>query len=254
MSSMSHLDIYRRMFSMPKDGLAAYWYLGAMSVAVEPYPVIPVLQVETLMIYKTTTLSPVQFRMDWWEIGVMRDPVTGEIPQVWTNPITGAKISPPKSFEEGPASFTVTQVGNGLKVDLVQAHAQILGVEVQIEHVQDRVFMRQTERKIRGFPRPDGSLPNPGEPGSVQAQTQLAVWADATALEADDYPFSSGAYEFKLGVPDWMGFGDRPGVCLTRGVMTKAAMNETLNPTAWVRLQQIFPQRFEGDEVRPVWA
>lgn len=254
MSELSPLQIYRRMFGTPEDGLAAYWYLGTMSVQVEDLPTIPVVAAETVMVYRTRTLSDTVFKMDWWEIGVMRDPVTGEIPVAWTNPITGAVIPAPRKFEEGPAGFTVTADGDRLHVELVQAHAKILGVEVEMTKADGRVFLKQVETKYRGFPRPDGSFPEPGEVGSVRARTQLSIWADLDELSTSPYPFSSGAYDFELDLPPWMGFGDRKGVCLTRGVMRKADMNDPINPIAWARLKEEFPDRFEGDELRPVWA
>ena len=253
MPALSPLDIYRRMFALPGDGLAAYWYFGTMSVQVEDFPVIPVITAETVMVYKTTTLNADAFTMDWWEIGVMRDPVTGEIAASWTNPITGEVIAAPRKFEEGPATFTVTAAGDGLKMELVQAHAKVIGVEVEISEREDRVFLKQTEHKYRGFPRQDGSFPEPGEPGSVKARTQLSTWASRKELETSAYPFSSGSYEFELDLPPWMGFGDMKGTCITRGVMRKAEMNAIINPIAWRRLEQEFPERFENGEVRPAW-
>jgi hypothetical protein len=253
MTALSPLQIYRRMFATPADGLAAYWYFGTMSVQVEDLPVLPVITAETLMVYKARSVSETELVMDWWEIGVMRDPVTGEIAREWVNPITGAVIKTPRKFEEGPAGFTVRQVGHALEIELVQAHAKIIGVDTTITESGGRIFLNQVERKYRGFPRPDGSFPEPGEVGSFEARTQLSIWADKAEIEASDYPFSSGCYDFELGLPPWMGFGDRQGRCLTRGIMRKAAMNDPLNPIAWARLKAEYPERFEGDEVRPVW-
>jgi len=254
MSKLTALQIYRRMFGTPNDGLAAYWYFGTMSVQVEAFPVIPVITAETIMVYKTTTLSEDSFRMDWWEIGYMRDPVTGEVAETWTNPITGKTIPAPRKFEEGPATFTITADGpERLTIGLVQAHAHVLGVDVTISEAQGQVFLNQVERKIRGFPKQDGSFPEPGEPGAVEARTQLSVWADRQALETEAYPFSSGSYEFELSLPGWMGFGELQGTCLTRGIMRKAPMHERTNPIAWDRLKALFPERFDGEAVKPAW-
>ena len=252
---LTPLQIYRALFATPEDGMAAYWYFGDMSVQVEGLPTIPVISAATVMVYRTTTLSDDSFRMDWWEIGVMFDPVTGDVAKEWTNPVTGAVISTPRKFEEGPASFTITSNGaDGLKIDLIQAHAHVLGVDVEIKEADGRVLLIQNERKYRGMPRPDGSFPEPGEPGSVKAFTKLSLWGDMEALATSDYPFSSGAYDFELEAPAWMGFGDRPASCLIRGIMRKAAMNHPLNPTAWASLKAAFPDRFDGDQILPVWA
>lgn len=253
MSLLSPMQIYRRMFGTANDGLACYWYFGTMSIAIDGQPVIPVIQAQTAMVYKTTTLSEHSFKMDWWEIGIMVDPTTGDIAESWTNPMTGAVIRSPRSFEEGPATFTVTEHERNLTIDLVQAHATVIGVEVEISEARGRVFLQQSERKYRGFPRQDGTFPEPGEPGSVLARTQLNVWADSTELQSAEAPFSSGSYEFELDVPSWMGFGDLRGICLTRGIMSKTPMNRALNPLAWQRLRATFPARFDGDELRPAW-
>jgi hypothetical protein len=253
MTALSPLQIYQRMFAAPGDGLAAYWYFGTMSVQVEDLPMLPVITAETLMVYKTRSVSETELIMDWWEIGVMRDPVTGEIAETWVNPITGAIIPTPRKFEEGPAGFTVRQVGEKLEIELVQAHAKIIGVATTITERDGRLFLNQVERKHRGFPRPDGSFPEPGEPGSFEARTQLSIWGDKAEVETSDYAFTSGCYDFELGLPPWMGFGERTGTCLTRGIMRKAPMNRQLNPIAWARLKAEYPERFEGDDVRPVW-
>ena len=251
---MNAVDTYRRMFATPTDGLAAYWYFGTMFVQVEDLPELPVITAETLMVYKTSTPEPDTLVMDWWEIGVMRDPVTGEIAEHWVNPITGATIPTPRKFEEGPAGFVVRPQGDGLKIELVQAHAKVIGVETTITESDGRVFLDQVERKYRGFPRPDGTFPEPGEPGSFEARTQLSIWADRAELESSAYPFSSGSYSFSLGLPPWMGFGDRAGACITRGIMRKAPMNDPLNGIAWARLKAEYPGRFDGDAVAPAWA
>jgi hypothetical protein len=253
MTSLSPLQIHRRMFGTPGDGMAAYWYLGMMSVVVEDGPPIPVIQAETVMVYKATTLSDDAYTLQWWEIGVMRDPVTGEIARDWTNPITGAVLPTSRKFEEGPATFTITAAGEGLKIDLIQAHAKVIGVDVTIRTENGRVFLEQIERKFRGLPRPDGSFPEPGEPGSVEARTRLSIWASLADLESSPYPFSSGSYGLGLDLQPWMGFGDRKGHCVIEGVMRKAGMREKLNPIAWERLKAEFPERFEGEELRPAW-
>jgi hypothetical protein len=205
------------------------------------------------MVYKTATLSPDAFRMEYWEIGYMRDPTTGEIARRWLNPITGAEVASPDRFEEGPAHFIIERDGAGLKLELVQAHARIESVDVAVTSRNGRVVIEQTERKVRGFPLPDGSMPSLDSDSVSRARTKLTLFASQADLAFNSAP-SSGAYEFELGPPPWMGFGNTPGRSITRGSMVKADMHEQRNPVAWARMKSLFPDCFDGDEVRPRWA
>ncbi|WP_428149687.1 hypothetical protein [Brevundimonas sp.] len=247
------LSAYRTMFGTARDGVAAYWYFGTAFVEIEGFPVTPAIQAETLMVYKTTTLSPDAFRMDWWEIGYMRDIATGEISKSWVNPITGAVRTSPQKFEEGPAHFLIQRDGDGLKLELEQAHARIDRVDVVFTEEDGRILLTQTERKTRGFPLPDGTMVGPDHPDASAAVTTLSIISSRPDLASDSAP-GSGAYDFVLQkLPSWMGFGDRKGTLLTRGAMVKAEMNHALNPIAWQRLKDLFPECFDGDVVLPKW-
>jgi hypothetical protein len=256
MSQIDPLDTYRRMFAEPHDGVTAWWYLGSSFAEMDGYPVIPVLHVETVMLYKTTTLDADSFRMDWWEIGYMRDPVTGEVAETWTNPITGARIPFPQKFEEGPSYFTFARGagGEGLKVELVQKHARVESVEVQFSERDGRILLDQHERKVRGFPLPDGTMPSLDSDQVSRARTRLSIFSAKADLERPGAP-SSGSYEFELKAPAWMGMGERPGRTIVRGVMVKAPDPQAqLNPTGWARLRELFPDCFEGERIVPNWG
>jgi hypothetical protein len=252
-AALDPLGAYRRMFANAEDGLAAWWYLGTSFLEVDGFPTIPVLHIETVMVYKTTTLSADAFRMDWWEIGYMRDPVTGEIAETWTNPITGGLQQTPRTFEEGPANFVFTRKGAGLDVQLVQPYARIESVDVVFTAYDGRIMLEQTERKVRGFPLPDGSMPSLESDNVSKALTRLSIISDASDLTRPDAP-CSGSYHFELSAPAWMGLGERKGRCVVKGIMVKAPMNAKLNPTGWARLQALFPACFEGESIRPRWV
>lgn len=247
------LAAYRRMFATAQDGVAAWWYFGTAFIDVPGFPIIPGITAETVMIYKTTTLSDDAFRMDWWEIGYFRDVATGEISRTWLNPVTGETRPAPQKFEEGPANFVIQRDGDGIKLDLVQAHARIDSVDVVFTEDAGRILLTQTERKTRGFPLPDGSMASLDSPDASRAVTTLSILSSRADLEHDSAP-SSGAYDFELQtIPGWMGFGDRKGTTLTRGAMVKADMNQPLNPLAWERLKSLFPASFDGDVILPKW-
>ena len=135
----------------------------------------------------------------------------------------------------------------------MQAHAKVESVEVAFSEKTGRFLIEQTERKIRGFPLPDGSMPALDSPHVSRAHTTLRTFAAIGDLSQNSVE-SSGSYEFELAPPAWMGFGDMPGRSITRGIMTKAAMDEKLNPLAWDRMQKLFPDCFDGKKVKPRWA
>ena len=251
--ALDPLDTYRRMFAAPDDGCSAWWYLGTAFAEMDGFPILPILHVETVMVYKTTTLTPDSFRMDWWEIGYMRDPVTGEIADTWLNPITGAAISSPQKFEEGPSHFTISRAGGGLDVRLVQKHARVESVQVEFSERDGRVLLDQHERKVRGFPLPDGTMPSLDSDQVSRTRTRLSLFSGRADLAEPVTP-SSGSYEFELKAAAWMGMGDLPGRTIVRGIMVKASdVQQKLNPTGWARLMQLFPDRFDGDRITPVW-
>ncbi|WP_394762687.1 hypothetical protein [Phenylobacterium sp.] len=248
------LDAYRRMFATAHDGDAAWWYLGTMFVEIPGYLPLPVIQAETVMIYRTTTLSNDAFRMDWWEIGYMRDLATGEVAQTWTNPITGKTVPSPQKFEEGPAHFLIQRDGAGLKLELTQPYARIESVSVEFSEADGRILLEQTERKVRGFPLPDGSMPSLDSGDVSPARTTLSILSSRADLAKPSAP-SSGAYDFELRTPPaWTGLAGHGGRAITRGAMVKTEMHAPLNPIGWRRLKTIFPECFEGDEIRPRWA
>ncbi len=253
MSDLDLLDTYRKVFNGAQDGLSAWWYFGQSFADIDGWPSIPTLHAETLMLYRTETLSADSFRMHWWEIGVMRDPVTGETAETWRNPVTGKVVRTPSRFEEGPAYYTVTRRDDALQIDLVQAHARVEEVRVAIAEVDGQVLIDQTELKTRGFPLPDGTMPDLDSAAVSSARTRLFACAARQDLDRSCLP-ASGAYEFELTkLPEWMGFGDRQGRNMVRGTMVKSAIDSRINPTAWARLKQLHPTCFDGDTLLPNW-
>jgi hypothetical protein len=259
MSSMTDLTLfsaYRKLFGSARDGESCWWYLGTTSVKIPDFPEIPVILPETIMVYRTETVADDEFRLHWLEVGCFRDLLTGELVESWTNPITGARVTAPNSFAEGPACFTIRAAGDGLEMSLVQAHAHVLSVEAKYALIDGRVMLTQTERKIRGFPGADGSLPEPGAPGTTHALTTLTVFGDRAEIAdpAVDWAGSTGVYSLDLDIlPPWMGFGAMTGATRVTGVMHKATAKDRVNHAAWDRLSALFPDFFDGDGVRANW-
>lgn len=237
-------ETYRRMFATPADGAVCWWYSGWTFVALEGHPEIPLSQVVAVMTYRTQSLPDGRFRVDWSEVGVFRDPSTGALPGRWTNPVTGRVIDMPQSFSEGPGSYVVAPGDGTVQLELVQPNARLLELRVEFHPGPERCWFRQIERKVRGFPRPDGSLPPPGSPSGFESLTELAFYADSRAADAPDPGSTQGTYAFRLGgIPPWMGFGELAGTTTTRGCITKARPGERLDRESADRLASIFPGR-----------
>ena len=175
---------------------------------------------------------------------MFKDPVTGEIPDVWINPLTGARVQPPRTFQEGPGQTTITSTPNGLRFDIVQPHATLRDASVRFKEAHGRLSFTQRELKLRGFPTPDGCLPPPGSPAGFEGITELSFFAslEELAKPPDESLPVQGIYSFVLmGLPPWMGFGVVTGRTVTRGRITRGAPNERLDTLAWQRLATLFP-------------
>jgi hypothetical protein len=256
---MTNLDLftaYRRMFSAPEGDLICWWYFGTCNVEVPGFPEMNVTAAETVMVYRSEDISEDSFRLTWWEVGYFRDPATGEIADTWLNPVTGKTVKTPKLFEEGPAVLTISRDGDGVTVDLVQAHAIVRGVDVKWSVEGDRVFINQNERKARGLPRTDGTLPEEGASDASEGITNLSIYASLADVQDDpNVKVCTGSYTFELASPaPWMGFDSTEGRMIIRGRMEKTEMNEILNPIAWARLKQVLPHAFDGDTLVPRWS
>lgn len=253
---MDGYTAYRRLMTSAADGDVAWWYFGTVYASVPGYPELPVIEAETVMVYRTETIAPGRCRIRWWEIGYFRDPRTGDVARSWANPVTGRTVPAPRAFEEGPAHYVLHAAGPGVRLDLVQAHADVISVAARFVRSDAALLIDQQEIKTRGFPQADGSLPDPASPHAARARTTLQMYGSAAAL-AGDAPSvpGTGSYTFELGqLPAWMGFDDIAGSVKTRGIMHKAAVGDPINAIAWHRLKTAFPHRFDGDTIRPNWG
>jgi hypothetical protein len=254
---MDALDTYRRMLTSREDGSeSCWWYLGTTIVRPQGFTDVVVNHVETAMVYGAQTLGSDSYRVPWWEIGIFRDAITGELPTSWVNPVTGAKIEPARQFEEGPSGYSLRADGRGgvAIFDAVQAFAELESAEITVRNVGNRVCITQTEQKVRSFPDPEGRIPDVSEGKAVRSRTVLQFFADQADLagESPSVP-STGVYSFELAAPAWLGFGDIPAVLCVTGLMHKAPMHDPLNPRGWADLQALYPQYFEQGQLRPRW-
>lgn len=250
------LDTYRRTLTSAAETDTAWWYLGTSTVEVEGSPEIILNHVETVMIYRSRDIDATSYRVPWWEIGVFRDAVTGEVPERWTNPVTGVTIDPARIFEEGPSGFSLRETGDGgvEMFDAIQAFASLESAEVSVRAHRDRVVVTQVERKTRSFPGKDG-IPDLAAGAASKAHTVLQWFADRADLDGDapSVP-ATGMYSLSIATPPWLGFGDLPTRFMVKGLMVKADLDRPLNPRGWSDLQRLFPHYFVGGAIRPRWV
>ena len=244
MNAIERFRAYRRVIAAPDDTLVCWWYSGWTALQIEGYPDLPLSQIAAIMSYRTETLSPERFRIHWSEVGVFRDPVTGELPQQWMNPMTGAQIAMPRTFREGPGAYTISCTAEGIAVELEQPNARVLDTQVEFHGDAERCWFRQTERKIRGVPLADGTM-SPLATSGLSGVTQLAFFAsvaDAFGRGTGFVP-ATGTYSFRLAsIPPALGFGQTPGQCLTWGTVSKAPPGQKVDRASWERIAHFFPQ------------
>lgn len=254
--TLDAFDTYRRTLTSREETTSAWWYLGTSTVEVEGYPEIIVSHVETVMIYGAQTLGEASYRVPWWEIGVFRDAITGEVPTSWINPVTGVEIEPAQKFEEGPSGFSIRHgAGGGIEMfDAVQAFASLESCEISVAEIGARVVVTQVERKTRSFPGKDG-IPDLSAGEGSRSRTVLQWFADAAEL-ASGAPsvHATGMYSLELATPAWLGFGDLPSRFMVKGLMVKAPLEPVLNPRGWSDLQKLYPQYFADGKIQPRWG
>lgn len=252
------LDVYRRTLTSRGPEPTAWWYLGTTTFAAEGHPELVVNHVETVMLYRAEPEGDDAFRVPWWEIGLFRDAITGELAEDWTNPLTGERLAAARRFEEGPSGYTIRRDGanNGGGIaltDAVQAFARLENATLTVAERDGRVSVTQVEEKVRSFPARDG-IPDLDQGQGTRSRTVLQWFANTADLagDADSVP-ATGLYSFTIGAPSWLGMGDRTGVFAVKGLMHKAPLAPALNPRGWADLKTLFPDYFDGDVILPRW-
>jgi len=253
-SRMDLFNAYRKTFaSLDPDELVVWWYCGFIVRAREGLGKVPLTQAETIMVYRTRDIDADTFTIDWTEVGVFRDVLTGGLVQGSFNPFDGSLAPHPQSFVDGPATFTVSRRGEGVDIQLVQHNARIDGVRLEVAINAATLGLKQTETKSRTFHRSDGSLPPLDGPDATHIETVLSIWSPLAAVDDPaqrNVPsrgfYTSGAPAGRESKGSWASTS-------VQGFMQKASVHERVNPTAWDRLQCLYPSFFSGDRIDPEW-
>ncbi len=247
---MDLFNAYRKMFAScdPRETVV-WWYCGVVIAAREGVGEVPITQAETIMAYRTRELGPDAFAIDWTEVGYFRDITTGEPLDGWFNPFRNAVEPYPRSFVDGPATFSIRRAAGGVQIDLVQHNARIDGVALAVQHGPASVGLVQTETKTRTFHRADGSLPALDSADATAIETVLSIWSPAAAV-ADAAQHNVPGHGFYKSGSRGAGGGSWASTSV-RGTMQKARDDERVNPMAWDRLKRLYPAFFNGDRVAP---
>ena len=116
-----------------------------------------------------------------------------------------------------------------------------------------QLLLTQIEGTLQGLPTLDGTLPPLDSPLVTERQTRLQLVAPRDHIRSrqeslvDVRGFLNHVYD---ALPDWLGFGDRLGSVLSRGVVRKAAFGHVVDPVVWGTLQRLFPDVFRGRSPR----
>lgn len=239
---------YRRMFATLDDETVVWWYCGGVVAPREGVGAVPQVQAETIMAFRTRDIADDAFTIDWTEVGYFRDIATGEPLDGWFNPFSQQLEPYPKSFVDGPATFTVRRTAEGLDVQLVQHQALVEGVALAWQANTASLGLVQTESKKRAFHRPDGSQPAFDSPEATAIETVLSIWSPQAAL-ADPAQRNLPARGFYRS-GSRSGAGGGWAATQVSGVMVKARADERLNPIAWQRLLARYPDFFSPDGSR----
>ena len=246
---------YRKMFASQGDEPVVWWYCGGVMAQREGVGTVPIVQAETIMVYRTRDAAADSFTIDWTEVGYFRDITTGETIDGWFNPFTQQLGPYPKQFVDGPATFTVKRGGSdgmGVDVTLVQHNARIDGVAVAATPGAASLGLVQTETKTRTFHRADGSLPPLDSPEATQIETVLSIWSPLSAVNDPAVGNAPGRGFYRSGSRGADAGGSWAGTVVA-GTMQKARDDERVNPQAWDRLQQHFPAFFRGKRIAPAF-
>ncbi len=248
---MDLFNAYYKLFSSTKNEEVVWWYCGAVTEDVDGLGKILSAQAETIMVFKTENPAPDTIKITWKEIGYFRDIGTGEIQNSWFNPFTGVTSVTPKSFEDGPAIYTIKRQGEGLDISLDQSHAVIDKVKLQVKIANGQIGMIQDEDKKRTYERADGTWPEVDSPEATSIRTTLAIYGSMAEIENPAVSNASAYGFYESG-----GSGKDSGAWsrkIVRGIMKKGAVDQKFNPTAWERLKQLYPHYFKGERISPNW-
>lgn len=239
---------WRRLFAGPDGEIFAWWSQGLMLAHVDGLREFPVMGHHSITICRTNAGKD-GTGLDVRTIGYFSDIDSGLPTATWDNPFTGKNQAVPTFFVEGPGRYNMAPRGGDLAVTLASTNTRTNRVLTTATSTEGLVMLTQVEGTLQGFPNVDGSLPPLGDPAITERQTRLQFVAPLAAL--DGGPVNPrGLYNHVYdALPPWMGFGERLGSGLYKGVMRRAGAAEIVNAAGWAHLKKHVPSAFAGNRL-----
>lgn len=250
MNGIDLYDAYARTMVSRRDGMVCWWYAGVLSAHLDGLIGLPCVGSQTIMAMRVRHVSPDAMRIDWTELVLLRDLMTGKPVTDWQNPITGQSASLKSAFRDGPVTYHVSRAGAGLNLRVEQPGAIIIASHIDAEVREGQVIFTQTEVKERDFAQHTTAKTS----SAAHLVTRLMFTASLQELSADvDTVSSSGCYDAQLDgmLSGWMDFGTTKGTSSVRGIIRKATPDQVLDPETWAFYQQTFPDFFHNGRVSP---
>ena len=243
---------WRRLFAGADGQTFAWWFQGMMFAHVDGLREFPVVGHHAVMVCRATTGED-GGQLDFRVAGCFSDIDSGAPTDHWDNPFTGQRQAIPPCFVEGPGRYVVTGHGEALTTTLASAATRTNRFVVTAAGSGQGVMLTQIEGTLQGFPRLDGTLPPLGDPAITERQTRIQIvaplgvpTADAASVPVGGGPVRGLYNHVYDALPPWLGFGERLGSGLSKGVMRRAAADEAVNPLVWAYLRQRLPSAFKG--------
>ena len=229
---------WQRLVAPAPGGRCAWSLRGTAFAHVDGLREFAVMAHNALMLCdaSASTDAPV---VAWQTFGYFGDLERGAPATHWVNAFDGAEQAVPPRFVEGPGRYRldVATAALELQADRVRSNRCSLGGTVAAD---GRVSLTQLEGTLQGLPRLDGTLPPLDSADVTERQTRLQFLGLPEA-GAPVRGFYTQVYD---ALPAWLGFGDRLGSLLVKGVMRKHPVGDAPDPAMAAHLKRLFGDDF----------
>lgn len=251
LSATALADAWRSGFAGPLGRAIAWWYAGTLYAHVDGLREFPVLTLNTIMTGRTSVSAGATV-LDWHTVGYFSDLDSGEPASHWDNIFTGRRQPVPSRFIEGPGQYRLS--ATGAELSLTAANVRTNRSTLTGSMTADGLMLTQIEGTLQGLPRLDGALPPLDSPDITERQSRLQL-VIARDTSSQSMPSSAARGFFNQvydALPPWLGFGDRLGSALSKGVARRARAGEVVNPAVWSALRRLHGTAFMDDHRPPL--
>ena len=229
---------WQRLFA-PAPGERCAWSMRGTAYAhVDGLREFPVMAHNALLLC-TASQSAETATVDWRTIGYFGDLERGAPATHWVNVFAATEPEVPRRIVEGPGRYRLALATAALDLQAERVRSNRCNLSGTVD-ADGTVSLTQIEGTLQGLPRLDGSLPPLDSPDLTERQTRLQLLAHRAA-DAPVRGFYTHVYD---ALPAWLGFGDRLGSLLVKGVMRKHAVDALPDPVMAAHLKRLFGADF----------